>query len=76
MGDSVKYQIEKSREALRSALEYGAMHEDVLTLSQITSALSTVETLLNTSEQKNYNLTNPCHKGYMSTGVEDVILVK
>ncbi len=76
MGDSVKYQIEKSREALRSALEYGAMHEDVWTLSQIASALSTVETLLGTPEQKNYNLANPYYKRYMSTGVEDAISFK
>ena len=75
MGDSVKYQIQKSKESLRAALEYGAMHEDVWTLSQIASALRTVEGLLSTQEQKNYNLKNPYYNGYVypSAYKDDVI---
>jgi len=39
MGESVKYQIEKAEQALRSALELGAMHEDPYTLHSIAEAL-------------------------------------
>jgi len=74
MGDSVKYQIEKSREALRSALELGATHEDVWTLSQIASALSTVEALLASQSQKNYTLKNPYYNGYVSSGISDDVI--
>jgi hypothetical protein len=75
MGDSVKYQIEKAQSALRSALELGAMYEDVWTLSQIVSGLSSVEGLLATPEQKNYSLTNPYYRGYIQTGLDDIISV-
>jgi hypothetical protein len=78
MGDSVKYQIEKAREALRSALEHGAMHEDVWTLSQIASGLSTVEGLLSTTEQKEFTLKNPYYNGYVGGSglTDDVITFK
>ena len=39
MGHSVKYQIGKAEQALRSALELGAMHEDPYTLHSIVEAL-------------------------------------
>jgi len=74
MGDSVKYQIEKARETLRSALEIGAMHEDIWTLSQIASALGTVEGLLASEAQKDYSLKNPYYNGYVGTGISDDVI--